>query len=491
VKLRLGLAAGAAAFVILATANSGGYRYGISDQAFYIPAVAYAADPTLFPTDAALLAPQMRVWAGDELLASALRILPVSLPGLFATLYVVGLVTLFAAGVFVARGFGASWLAVAAAMALFTLRHRIAKTGANSLEGYMHPRMIAFALGLLAFGFLLRKRWTGAIASVLIAAVVHPTTALWFGAAIGLGWCVANGRRRIKARGLNLFWIVPVAIVGALAFSLLFPGTRMNPVWASVLAEKDYLFPHQWPAYAWALNLLYPVVITLIYRRRNTLGRTVPGEWMLVAGLLSLVAGFLISVPLAANQNVIVVQLQVNRVFWLLDAITLVYLAWWLVDDLATRRKIGAVILAALVALACVRGAYILYDTGRAFARVDLPADDWTDAMRWVRSQPSDLMVLADPGHAWKYGTSVRVAALHDTVLEYGKDSAMAMYDREIGSRISDRAIALAGFDRLTEEQFKALARRYRVHLLVLERQRDLTLPRLYENARFVIYDLR
>jgi hypothetical protein len=284
---------------------------------------------------------------------------------------------------------------------------------------------------------------------------------------------------------------VPVAIVGLLAFGLLFPGTGMNPVWLSVLAEKDYLFPHQWPAYAWALNLLYPVVIVVIYRRRKIRGQTVAGEWMVVAGLLSLVVGFLISVPHAANQNVLVVQFQVNRVFWLLDAIALIYVAWWLVDDLGSRRRTAAVIVAVLVALACVRGAYILYDTGRAFARLDLPADDWTDAMRWVRSQPSDLGVIADPGHAWKYGTSVRVAALHDTVLEFGKDSAMAMYDWDIGSRISERATALSGFDTLTEEQFRALARRYGAGLLVLERRRNLTLPRLYENARFVVYDLR
>jgi hypothetical protein len=226
----------------------------------------------------------------------------------------------------------------------------------------------------------------------------------------------------------------------------------MDPLWLSILGEKDYLFPHEWPAYAWVLNLLYPVVIAVIYRRRRALRRTTPGEWLLVTGLLGLVAGFLISVPLAAIHKVTVVQLQVNRVFWLLDVIALIYVAWWLVDDLARRRRAAVVITAVAVALACVRGVYILYDTGRAFARVDLPADDWTDAMRWIRPQPPDLMVLADPGHAWKYGTSVRVAALHDTVLEQGKDSAMGMYDRGIGHRIFDRATALSDFDTFTED---------------------------------------
>ena len=42
----------AVAFVLLATLNSAGYRYGASDQAFYIPAVLRHLDPALFPRDA-------------------------------------------------------------------------------------------------------------------------------------------------------------------------------------------------------------------------------------------------------------------------------------------------------------------------------------------------------------------------------------------------------------------------------------------------------
>ena len=39
-------------FVVLATLNSAGYRYGASDQALYIPAVLRHLDPALFPQDA-------------------------------------------------------------------------------------------------------------------------------------------------------------------------------------------------------------------------------------------------------------------------------------------------------------------------------------------------------------------------------------------------------------------------------------------------------
>jgi hypothetical protein len=164
----------------------------------------------------------MRVWAGD---GGTLRVLPISLPTLFAVMYIAGLILLFAGGVFVARGLGASWLAVAAAMALLTLRHRFAKTGANSLEGYMHPRMIAFAFGLIAFGFLLRRRWIGAIASVFVAASCI-NGRLWFGA--HRSWLVRGERSPGLHHAVSTFSGHPVGLV--LVAVALFPVTDDGPV---------------------------------------------------------------------------------------------------------------------------------------------------------------------------------------------------------------------------------------------------------------------
>ena len=49
-------AVGLLPFVLLATANSAGYRYGAGDLAFYGPAVMRRIDPRLFPHDAPLMA---------------------------------------------------------------------------------------------------------------------------------------------------------------------------------------------------------------------------------------------------------------------------------------------------------------------------------------------------------------------------------------------------------------------------------------------------
>lgn len=472
-------------FVVIATANSGGYRYGVSDQAFYLPAIAKSLDAARFPRDAEVLAPQMRAWVGDDLIAAISRVTHVGLPALALAGYLLGLMALAGGAVFLARGLGVSSWTTMAALALLTLRHRIPRTGANSLEGYFHPRTIAFAIGLWALGLVLRRRPLAAAVVVALAGIAHPTTALWFGAAIFIAaaW-------QIDKRAL---WPVGAAIVAAGVW-LGTSAPRMDAAWLRVIAEKDYLFPMAWPAYAWAVHLATPVVLWAVYHRRRIFGAAVPGEAGLVAGLITLAILFAISVPFTAMNVAIAVQLQVTRVFWVLDAVVLLYLAWWVVEDFGGGRSYlwRPIVAAALIAVAMTRGSYVLaIDTRRPLATWNLPDDEWTDAMTFLRSQPAGLHVLADPGHALKYGTSVRVAALQDTVLEQSKDSSMAMYDRALAMRVGDRMTALSGFEDMSGDQLRGLGARFDADVLVFDAARQFDFPRLYENRRFVVYALR
>jgi hypothetical protein len=97
--------------------------------------------------------------------------------------------------------------------------------------------------------------------------------------------------------------------------------------------------------------------------------------------------------------------------------------------------------------------------------------------------------VLADPGHAWKYGTSVRVSAERDVYLEEVKDAAMAIYSREVARRIVERTNALGDFSTLTPEHARELARRYDLDYLVTTA--DLPLPLAFRNVQFRIYSLQ
>jgi hypothetical protein len=471
-------------FVLLATANSGGYRYGIADQAFYVPAIAQRLDPSLFPRDAPVLHVQTRLWLGDELAAGVIGATGLTLPQLAAVGYLAGLLLLGGGVVSLARALGASWPAALVALSLLTLRHRIARTGANSLEGYFHPRMIAFAIGVWALTCVVRGRIALALACVAAAAIVHTTTGFWFAAAVVLAVAWRQDRRSL--------WLVAAAGSVVLAW-LALRGQRMDALWLSAFAAKDYLFPGDWPWWAWCLNLSYPAALVALYRRRAAIAVARGAESSLVAALVLLALAFLIAVPLTSAGIALVVQAQVSRVFWVLDVLALVLLAWWVTDDIAARLPRGRVVLVVFVVLvSAARGLYVIAgNPDRHLVEWTLPSDAWTDVMTWVGAQPSDLGVLADPAHAWRYGSSVRVASAHDTVLEEVKDSALAIYDRAVAERVVERSRALAGFDALTENDLIDASRRFGAALLVLPRSRPLSLPVLYENSEFVVYDAR
>jgi len=263
----------------------------------------------------------------------------------------------------------------------------------------------------------------------------------------------------------------------------------MDAPWLTVLASKDYLFPTDWPIDAWLINLAYPVVIWFTWRARHKRGLAVPGEEALVWGSLALTALFLISVPLTAMKLALAVQLQITRVFWVMDFIALGYVAWWM-----TRHHRVAAAVVGLLALASAGRGYYLLEVNqpeREMARINLPLTPWNEAMTWLKAQPDDWHVLADPDHAWKYGVSARLAATKDTVLESVKDSALSLYDRNIASRVAARTRDLVDFDRLTSVRTRRLDDTYDLDVVIVETHHVLDLPVLYRNERFVIYDLR
>src|ERR687888_1725012 len=74
-------------FMVLCTMNSAGYRYGASDQAFYLPVVVRHFDASLFPRDRALIDAQGRLTLYDDVVAALARVTPLTIQHLFFLLY--------------------------------------------------------------------------------------------------------------------------------------------------------------------------------------------------------------------------------------------------------------------------------------------------------------------------------------------------------------------------------------------------------------------
>lgn len=491
-------AAGLAAFFVLVTANSGGYRFGVSDQAFYIPAIHGALVPGSFPRDMVLMAPQSSLLAWDELVASVMRLTGLSLEAVFFGAYAVAVAAFFAGVVRVSGSLYRESLGVWVLLAALTLRHRVAKTGVNTFEGYFHPRVLAFGIGTLAIALLLEQRRAVAALLIGVAFLVHPTTALWFAIWASLAVVVHTGRWR---------WLAAWAGVGALAgAALVLAGPLgsslaiMDGPWIEALSEKDYLFPTAWSLGTWCTNAIAPLVLWAAFSWRQRMGPsaitpTMTTERALVLGCLGLVLAFAASLPFIAARVALAVQLQTSRVLWPVEWLATIYLVWLLVEApwpavrVSTRTR-ALVALAVFGLVASGRAYYVLaVEHDRPLVALRLAASPWERVTAWAAANtPIDAHFLADPGHGWKFDSSLRVAARRDVLLEAVKDAAMATYAREAAVRVTERLAAIGDFDSLDEARARVLAARYALDYLIVDR--DLALPLVHEEAPFRVYAL-
>jgi hypothetical protein len=479
---RWALIAGFPVFVVVATANGAGYRYGTSDQAFYIPSVVRALDPAAFPRDASLIDSQGKLMVTDEALAAIIRLTGMSPDVLFFAAYVASLLVIWLAVTAIGRRlYSPAWLTAALAAA-FTLRHQIPRTSANSFEPYFHPRMLAFGVGAMAVAAVLQRRMWAAAAFVGLSGLVHTTTGLWFAVVVGVAIVRLDRAYRpfaLSAGVAAATFLVWAGLAGPLQGSFV----TMDPAWIAAIAAKDTLFATDWPIWAWLANLSLIVIAWFSYRVRR---RTEPELSALIWGAAALVAVFVFTLPLVRAELAFFVQLQIPRVFWIVDFVALLCLI-----GLARRERTATILAAFLVAVAVGRGVYIMgvEHPERRLVTIRLPSSEWEDAMQWIKARPGRPHVLADPGHAWKYGTSVRVSAERDVFLEEVKDSAIAIYSRDVAVRYNERVTAIGDFAHLSVDSAVDLAARYDLDYLVAETA--FPLPVAYRNARFTVYLLQ
>ena len=99
-----------------------------------------------------MIGAQGRYFLLDELMGGVARLTGAPVPWLFLAAQGLTLATLFGGAWWLGRAVLTSPWALAGWIAALTLRHRIAKTGVNTLEGYFHPRVLVCGLGLMSVG---------------------------------------------------------------------------------------------------------------------------------------------------------------------------------------------------------------------------------------------------------------------------------------------------------------------------------------------------
>jgi hypothetical protein len=480
-------------FCALAIANAGGYQYGVSDLATYLTSAFRSIDPQLFPRDAALLEVQTKLTLADEAIGLALRAGSALGFSEFATVYalhVSGLLLIYVAAIAFGRALFRSWWSVAALIAALTIRHAVPYTRVNTLEGYFHPRTVVFAVGVAALAVFLRRGIWNALAIAAIGTLIHPITGFWFLICLGVAGLVSEPRDRRRLLVLGIAGAsLCIAALGVASLPI-----RLRPMdadWLEVLASRTYLFPDRWPLDAWLICGGYVLVIAFAADRRRRAGCLTSRERGLLGGAAALLAIAILMLPPLLIRSALAVQVQPLRVFWILDLFATVSIIW-LIAEWRPRQasRAPAALALALLAFSCARGVYFMtirYPE-RSITAIAPAPDAWQDAMRWVQSTDVRSHWIADPDHAFLYGSSLRVGGRRDVFLDASKDPAVAIFDRALAMRVAERARASADFRVLTADRALELARRYEIDFLITEAV--LPLPVAYQNARFKVYSL-
>jgi len=478
-------------FAVLVTANSAGYRFGVSDQAFYVPAVERLITPALFPHDAALIDSQARLTVSDDLIARIVLSTGATLPAVFFIGYLITVAVFAVAVLAVGRRYYASTWTSAALLFALTFRHRLLETGVNSFEGYFHPRVLAFAVGIAALGACLDGRRVWAVVLVAIAFVVHPTTGGWFVVWIAVALVSATSYRWSSAGAAIAFGLASLMVLRSVAPERF---AAMDDAWLDVLSSRRYLFTTDWSLTTWIVNLVPAAAVLGIYAARLKRGLVSAGERAVVAGAVVLLAIFVLTLPFVGARVAIAIQLQISRVLWPIEFLATVYLVWAVAEGpwlpLRWTRMAPILLVAVLAAASAARGIYILtVETHRPLVRVDLPDGDWQRIADWARSStPESAHFLIDPTDLDREGVSFRVAAGRDVFIEPSKDPSIAMYSREIAMRVKDRQAALPDFRLVTSTMARDVASRYGLtHLVTV---REYPFPLVFRSGRLRVYSL-
>jgi hypothetical protein len=383
-----------------------------------------------------------------------------------------------------------SWWTVAALATAFTLRHHIPGSAVNTLEGYLHPRSLAFAVGVVAVGGLLRHRPRTALALAVAAVLLHPLTGLWFITWIGVALFLSEPALRRWWPYATLVAVTGVAVLlqlGAWRDRLV----RMDQEWLAVISVKDYLFPGTYSLSTWGIHALYVVTVWTLYRVRRAANVVTRQETGLAASGLVLALLSVTAIPLVQYPVALAVQLQVSRVFSVLDLLATVYVVWFLVEARLPAAGARRPVFVALALTAVLRGAYVTFveHSGRPVVAVNPQRNEWQDVMSWAREQPLNVHLLVDPGHGWRYGTNARLASERDVYLDDVKDAGLAVFSRDAAMRILQRTRDLGAFSDLTPAKAQALASKYDLHFLITEQ--PMSLPLVYRNAAFLVYRLK
>jgi hypothetical protein len=448
-----------------------GYHPGLEDDSFYLAAIKWDLNRSLFPHDADFFRLQFQATIFDRLIAFSVRLthLTVLWDVLFWQLLGIFLI-LFGAWRIARRCFAlpeAHWAAVTLIAALLTLP--VPGIAINLADQYLHPRTLATAAILAAIVAVIdRKFWLAGLL-LAVAFTIHAIMA-----SFGISFCAFLAW---TLRDSKIARPSPLPPLAALLIPLGWLFEPASDAWRQAAATRGFLFLGRWHWYEW-LGVFAPLLLLVASRRlfKNALQPTEGSALLplvsalIYYGIFQTVVGLVLMLPPG---------LERLRSFEPMRYLHLLYVLFFLIVG----GMLGSYVLKrhryrwALLFLPLSAGMfYAQREMYAASPHLELPfitpANGWLRAFGWIRLYtPNDSLFAIDPHYEGLPGEDYhgfRALAERSVLADFEKDAGMVMRVPSLAPRWLKEVTALNGWRTFRAADFERLKNDFGVTWFVL-----------------------
>jgi hypothetical protein len=447
-----------------------GYHYGVQDQFLYIPAVKKHLDSGLYLQDGSIFLVHTSAMLADDLVALFARVTRLPVDWTVFLWHVASLYLLLLGCLRVSKRCfptpSAQWAATSLVAAMLTLE--VAATLLFLADNYFHPRTLATGALLFALAAVLDRSWL-ALGWLAAAALMHPTMAA--AGALHLGFIAFWPRR------------LPIA-VAVMPFAML---GETNDAWRELMTTRWYLYPLNWPWYAW-IGVVVPAGLLCWFARME---KDEPGPAshvstrLLYSGLVGVTGGIFISVTPGLER---LIPTEPMRSLHFLTLLTVLLGGGILGERLLHDRPLRwAVLLAPICAAFLVAQTIVLFPAG---PHIEWPSrvarNSWTEAFEWVRRHtPRDAYFALGATYQELPGQdfhSFRALAERSALLDYSKDRSVVANWPQLAPSWREQVRDQEGWPGFTITDFQRLKQKYGVTWVVLQTAHPAVLDCPYQN---------
>jgi hypothetical protein len=465
-----------------------GYHPGLEDDAYYLAAIKYDLNHSLFPHDADFFRVLFQATIFDKLIAFSVRLTHIRLDwALFLWQIAATFLILWGCWRIARRCFRetyAQWAAVAMVTALLTLP--LSGSGLSLTDQHLHPRALATALILAAIVAVLdHRRWLAAL--LLLAAFPLHLNMTPF----GVSFCVfLLWRQKQSSPGAASAGHIQSAL--ALVFPLSWMFEPASPTWREAEATRHFYFLLQWTWYEW-LGVFGPIIILWWFRNlaRNAGSKVLA----LVAESAACFGAFQLAVALIL---MLPPPLERFRSFEPMRFLHLVYLFMVLIaGGLLGRYVLKQHVWRWLVLFVPLCGGMFYAQRALYPSTVHLelpgrnPQNAWIDAFRWIsRNTPENSQFALDPLYMGMPGEDYhgfRALAERSVLADALKDPCIVVRIPSLGPRWVRERDAQQGWRNFQREDFLRLKAQLGVDWVVLNEPHTAGLSCPYSNGTLAV----